>query len=126
MKINQINEDEILKQAQIKFADKYIKLEQDHVFLKDYEVGTYTSEWLDHEFFVSTNYAYENILVNGNKTRYLVNAQTIWVSDRKDQVIFNPENHYYYVVEEGNEILFYILDEFQSILKKSIVKIADE
>ncbi|MEG0980469.1 MAG: hypothetical protein RSE52_01745 [Erysipelotrichaceae bacterium] len=125
MKINGIDEEAILIQAQKIFKDSFIKIEEDHVFLKDVEKGCYQSDWLDHKFYVNTNYAYEDVLVKDNQTRYLVNAQTIWVKDNPFDIIYDIENHYYFVIEDETGIQFLEPNDYYERVKKSLKQIKE-
>ncbi|MEG0264974.1 MAG: hypothetical protein RSC93_06620 [Erysipelotrichaceae bacterium] len=125
MKINGIKEEDIIKQAKIVFKDCFIKVDEDHIFLKDVEKGCYESDWLDHKFYVNTSYAYEDVLVNKNQTRYLINCQSVWVKENEFDLIYNPDNNYYYVIEDEKGIQFMKPNDYFIRMKQSIKKIED-
>ena len=124
MKLSGLSDELVKAAAEKRFGEQhYFKLCEDHVFLKHTEEGTYQSDWLDHEFFVSTNYAYENILVNGNKTRYLVKTTGVWIMKNPYDIIYDPQDRYYYAYEEENEIKFENSQNFFEKLEESVKKI---
>lgn len=106
MKLMKFEDDELRRAAQLVFQDKYIAIECSDIFLKGASAGKYKAEWLNREFYVSTEYAYEDILVNGNPTRYKISISCILVKDNAYQVVFDSQDMYYVAYQENNEIKF--------------------
>lgn len=115
MLIKQFNEEQLKKTAQLTFPRYYIHLDQSDIYLKGKQAGRYKAAWLDHEFYVSTEYAYEDILVNNNKTRYKVHMPCILLKTNPYEVIYDSQDRYYGVYEEDGEIKF---EKYVELIKK--------
>lgn len=120
MKIKDINEEEIKIAAQKTFSTSYIKVDTTDLFLQNVEDGAYTADFLDNEFYVSTQYAYEDILVNGNKTRYKIHIYTIELLQDAYCVNYTWDQKYYAVYEMDNEIQFMEYSKFLSFVRERI------
>ena len=70
MQITNLKTEEILEYAQKQFPNMYISLDETDFYLPSIESGEICVEGIDHPVYVSTHYAYEDHLVNGNLTRY--------------------------------------------------------
>lgn len=106
MLIKQLEEDNIKKAAQAVFPNAYIQVEESDIYLKGKIAGRYRAPWLDHEFYVSTEYAYEDILINGNQTRYKVHMPCILVKQSQYDVIYDSRDIFFVAYEEDGEIKF--------------------
>lgn len=92
--------------AQLAFPNQYIEIMESDIYLKDTIAGRYAAPWLDHEFYVSTDYAYEDKMVNGNQTRYKVGMQCILVKPSRYEVVYDTKDSYFAVYEEDGNIKF--------------------
>ena len=106
MEIVYLTDTEIIEAAQQVFPDAYIAIEESDIYLRDTRAGRYRASWLDHEFYVSTDYAYEDQLVNGNKTRYKVHMPCVLIKKDKYDIVYDSKDKYYAVYKEDNEIKF--------------------
>lgn len=106
MQLKKFEEQELLEAAQKAFPDSYIKIEDSDIFLKNTTAGRYKAPWLDREFYISTEYVYEDILVNGNKTRYKVSMSCILLKKDRYDVVYDSSDVYYTAYEEADEIKF--------------------
>lgn len=122
MNLKNLDEEQIKAAAAAAFPDYVIRVDTTDVFLQNVEDGTYISDFLESEFYVSTQYAYEDILVNGNKTRYKIHMNTIELLDDAYSVNYNWNDRYYAVYEIENKIHFMKYTEFLSFIKSSLQK----
>lgn len=106
MEFVKLEETEIKEAAQKAFPGFYIEVEHSDIYLRDTRAGRYRAPWLDREFYVSTDYAYEDILVNGNKTRYKVQMPCILLKKDKYDIIYDSKDKYFSVYKENDEIKF--------------------
>lgn len=106
MMIKKIANEVIMEAAQQAFPDYYIQLEQSDIFLKGKTAGRYRASWIEQEFFVSTEYAYEDIMVNGNKTRYKIHMPCILLKKNRYDVIYDSKDAYYVAYEDQGQVKF--------------------
>jgi len=116
MQIKAFEESALLEAARKAFPHHHIQITQSDIFLKGKQAGRYRADWLDHEFYVSTEYAYEDRLVNGNKTRYKVSMPCIFVKNDPFEVLYDIQTCYYAVYEENGEIQFMLYTEMNQEL----------
>ena len=83
LQITGLEEQDVVQAAAVKFPGKYIEMGESDLYLPDIEKGSLTIEGIDHPVFASTHYAYEDKLVNGNKTRYKIPLTTVLVKKDK-------------------------------------------
>lgn len=122
IKLRNLDEESIVTAAKQKFKGYLFEYDIADLFLKDYEDGEYIADIFDAPFYVSTQYAYEDLLVNGNKTRYKIHISTILLKKEKYEVVYRYDDRYYVVYEEDGEIKFMKYSEFQNFIKPYIHK----
>ena len=120
MIIKPLEEERLLAAAHIAFPNSYIQIESSDIYLKNQIAGRYHAPWLDHDFYVSTEYAYEDRVVNGNKTRYKVAMPCILVKADQYDVIYDSSNCYYVAYEEEGEIKFRLYVDLIQELPKTM------
>lgn len=106
--------------AQTAFPDFYIQVDESDIYLRNTTAGRYKADWLDREFYISTEYVYEDILVNGNKTRYKVAMSCVLLKKDRYDVIYDAKDAYYVAYEEDGEIKFMKYIDILEILPKQI------
>lgn len=121
MRLTGLNAQDVLASAKQMFPGKYIELTTCDLFLADIEADEIQIEGIDHPLYVSTHYAYENRIVNGNPTRYKVELTAIYVKDNRYDVIYDSTQSYYIAYEEQG-IQFVRYDKLQDYLKPYIKK----
>ena len=110
LQITGLEEQDVIQAAAVKFPGKYIEMGESDLYLPDIEKGSLTIEGIDHPVFASTHYAYEDKLVNGNKTRYKIPLTTVLVKKGK----------YYVAYKEEEKIHFVPYEDFYELLKPLI------
>lgn len=106
MQIKAFDSQQLIAAAQAQFPDYEIELQESDVFLKGKQAGRYRADWLDHEFYISTEYAYEDRLVNGNPTRYKIAMPCILLKKNRYEIVYDISDRYYVAYEEHGEIQF--------------------
>lgn len=89
MQITNLKTEEILEYAQKQFPNMYISLDETDFYLPSIESGEICVEGIDHPVYVSTHYAYEDHLVNGNQTRYKIPISIFYVKKDAYDVIYD-------------------------------------
>ena len=120
MRIKTFDEIELLACAKKEFPDTYVEIVSVDIFLKVIQPGQYQAPWLEHTFFVSTQYAYEDVEVNGNHTRCKIAMQCILVKPDRYTILYDTKDVFYAVVEEQEEIQFKKYREFIEDLPKTV------
>ena len=115
LQITGLEEQDVVQAAAVKFPGKNIEFS-----LPDIEKGSLTIEGIDHPVFASTHYAYEDKLVNGNKTRYKIPLTTVLVKKDKYEVIYDSYGKYYVAYKEEEKIHFVPYEDFYELLKPLI------
>lgn len=106
MKFVKLSDEQIYQAAKQTFPDSYIKIEYTDIYLRDTKSGRYRADWIDQEFYVSTDYAYEDILVKENKTRYKIAIPCILVKKDQYQVVYSSRDVFYAVFMINDQIQF--------------------
>lgn len=106
MLLKKFDEEMLKEAAQRAFPDFYIQIEYSDIYLRNTTAGRYTAPWLKQEFYISTEYVYEDVLVNGNKTRYKVSMSCILLKKDRYDVVYDSSDVYYAAYEEDGEIRF--------------------
>lgn len=106
MLLKKFDEEKLKEAAQRTFPDFYIQVEYSDIYLRNTTAGRYTAPWLEQEFYISTEYVYEDVLVNGNKTRYKISMSCVLLKKDRYDVIYDSSDAYYAAYEEDGEICF--------------------
>lgn len=117
MKITNLDKEKVEKEAKEAFQGKYVEMDTTDLFLADMESGTLRLDGMDHAIYVSTHYAYEDHLVNNNKTRYKIPLTLVLLKNDPYDVIYDSKGCCYVAYEEENHIHFVLYEEFQDFLK---------
>lgn len=106
MQIKMLSDEQLLHAAQKRFVGKAIVLEPSDIYLKGKQTGRYHVDWLDHDVYISTEYAYEDRIINGNKTRYKVQVPCVLIKEHFHDIIYDSRDIYYAAYMENDEICF--------------------
>lgn len=120
IKLQPLDEAKILAAAKEKFPNADNHLDQCDLFMKDVSDGTYTCNFLDHPIYISTQYAYEDILVNENQTRYKLHVSTLELKKAPYSVNYSWNDCYYAIYEEDDQIQFMKYPLFLDFIKNQI------
>ena len=106
MRITALSDEQVLAAAQKQFPDKAILSEPSDIYLKGKKTGRYRVDWLDHDVYISTEYAYEDRSINGNKTRYQVSVPCVLVKKHPHDIVYDSRDIYFAAYTENDEICF--------------------
>lgn len=120
MLLKTFDEDILREAAQKAFANSYIQIEYSDIYLRNTTAGRYLAPWLDREFYISTEYVYEDKLVNGNKTRYKVAMACVLIKKDRYDIIYDSKDVYYAAYEEAGEIKFMKYVDILAVLGEQI------
>ncbi len=120
MQIKAFDPQQLKTAAQAQFPDYEIDIQESDVFLKGKQAGRYRADWLDHEFYISTEYAYEDRLVNGNPTRYKIAMPCILLKKDRYEIVYDISDRYYAAYEENGTIQFLPYQKMLETLIKQI------
>lgn len=120
IKLQNLDEERIKSEAAIQFPDCKMRLDKADLYMKEIEDGTYISSFHDSKFHVSTQYAYEDIPVHGNMTRYKMYIYTIELLVDAYSVNYVWQDCYYVAFENNGDIQFMKYAEFLEFIKGEI------
>lgn len=125
MQITNLKKEEILEYAQKQFPDMHIWLDQTDFYLPSIESGEVCVEGIDHSVYVSTHYAYEDHLVNGNQTRYKIPISIFYVKKDEYDVVYDGRECCYVAYKEDGCMQHVLYKEFLDMIPTfvNIVKI---
>ena len=120
VKLKDLHMEDIEKAAKQNWPDFFIRVDTADLFLEGIADGCYTADFIDGEFYVSTQYAYENILVNGNKTSYKISVYTVERLKDASHINYRWDDCFYAVYEDENGIQFMEYPEFLKVVKERV------
>ena len=120
MQLKDLDKEEVQTVLQQQYPDKYVEVGEADLYLNDIEKGVMTIDCFDHPVYASTHYAYEDRLVNGNKTRYKISLTTAMLKKDKYEVIYDSYGKYFVVYKEEGEIRMVPYEDFYDMLKPMI------
>ncbi len=123
MNFYKLDKHAVLEAAKETFPTMYIEQDEMDFYLPDIERGEIIVEPLTIHFYISTNYAYEDRIVNGNKTRYKVPLSIIYTKHDKYEIIYDSREVCYVAYEEDHQMKFCLYTEFYEKIKKQIKKV---
>lgn len=120
--INFINLDnnKILEAAKQQFPKFYIEQDVTDFYLPDVEKGEIRIASIPHTIYVSTHYAYEDRMINGNKTRYKMQLSIIYTTKDAYEVVYDSRDICYVAYEEDDEIYFILYEDFYDKIRVQI------
>ena len=120
MTFYQLDEEKVVEAAKAHFASQYPVLDHADFYLPDIETGKIMVDGVEHPFYVSTHYAYEDRVVKGNDTRYKVPLCLLYVKDDPYQIIYDSKDCCYVAYQQEDEIRFVLYVDFYDFVKKQI------
>lgn len=125
MKLGEFEKQEVLECAMQHFPDHYIEYIQTDLYLRGLESGFYESELYEDKMYVSTEYAYHCVPVQGNMTNVKVVITCVLVKKDKYEIIYDSLNHYYAVMKENEGFIFIRYDDFLKQVTLKMKKIEE-
>lgn len=123
MKIQHLDKDQVLQAARKQFPDYEISVDLTDFFTYDLEEGHYKASFLNQDMFVSTGYAYEDVVVNGNDTRYKIQLTTIMLLKNAYEILYQTKGRYYVAYEEDGIISFQLYEDFFPFVRDQIERV---
>lgn len=123
MQITNLDKEQVLACAQAAFPNSYIELDTADFYIPSIEQGKIQVEGVDHPYYVSTHYAYEDRLVNGNQTRYKVALTVFFVKNDPFEVLYDSTDKYYVAFIQNDTVSFLTYDAFHAHMLHSIKKL---
>lgn len=120
MQITGLNQEEVRAAAQVAHKNSYIAMDSCDLFLSDIEQGEIRIAGMDYPIFVSTHYAYEDKLINGNQTRFKVSLTAFFVKKHKHEIIYDSYGKFYVAVKEDSAIKLIAYEDIHDFLKDKI------
>lgn len=120
MQIIGLDKEEVAQAAAQAYPQKYVELQEADLYLRDIEKGTLHIDGISFPVYASTHYAYEDRLVNGNKTRYKIALTAIIIKQDPYEVIYDSYGKYFIAYKEADEIRFVPYEDFWDIIKDRI------
>ncbi len=124
MKIQYLDKEQVLQAARKQFPGYEINVDLTDFFTYDLEEGRYKASFLQQDMFVSTGYAYEDVDVNGNDTRYKIQVTTVMLLKNAYEILYQTKGRYYVAYEEEGIIAFQPYEEFFIFVRDQIEKVA--
>lgn len=124
MRLFELDVEALKQQASEKFANKYIEIVNSDWYIDDLYEGQISLAGLNETLYVSTNYVYHDVDVNGNKTRYKMPLTCILVKNHAYEVIYNYDDAYYVAYEDEGKISFILYRDFIDFIKAYYHQIA--
>ena len=90
------------------------------LYLPDIEKGEMQIMSVTYPVYVSTHYAYEDKMVNGNKTRYKIPLSIIYTKQDAYEIIYDSRDICYVAYEQENAIQFVLYEDFYDFIKDQI------
>lgn len=125
MQITNLDKEQVLNCIQAAFPNSYIELDTADFYIPSIEQGKIQVEGVDHPYYVSTHYAYEDRLVNGNQTRYKVALTVFFVKDDPFEVLYDTNDKYYVAFIKNDMVSFLSYDAFH-VYMLDCIKILDD
>ena len=101
-----LDKEKILTAAKQQFPHAYIEQDDVDFYLPDIEKGEMQIMSVTYPVYVSTHYAYEDKMVNGNKTRYKIPLSIIYTKQDAYEIIYDSRDICYVAYEQENAIQF--------------------
>ncbi len=120
-----LDKEKVKSAAKEFFQNYYIEIGETDLYLPDIAYGKIMVEGREEPIYASTNYAYEDRVINGNKTRYKIPLTTILLKKDKYEVIYDSYGKYYVAYVEDETIKFVRYEDFYDTLKPEL-KIIEE
>lgn len=114
-----LDKEEVLQAAKAAFPDKYIDVDRTNFYVRDISSGTIHIDGVEEPLYVSTNYVYEDHIINGNNTRFKSQLTTVTLKKDAYDVIYDSYGVYYVAYKEDT-IQFVRYEDFYDRIKENI------
>lgn len=119
MQFLNLNEEEVLAAAKQAYPQNYIEYDHTDFYVRDIAKGTIHIDDVDYPLFVSTNYVYEDHVINGNDTRFKSKLSVITLKKDAYDVVYDSFGKYFVAYKEDT-IKFVPYEDFYDMLKDHI------
>lgn len=119
MQFLNLNEEEVLAAAKLVYPQNYIEYDHTDFYVRDIAKGTIHIDDVDFPLFVSTNYVYEDHVINGNDTRFKSKLSVITLKKDAYDVVYDSFGKYFVAYKEDT-IKFIPYEDFYDMLKEHI------
>ncbi len=125
MKIGEFEEEAVLISARQHFPDQVPVYVKSDLYLHGVESGAYKSDLYDDTIYVSTEYGYHHVMVQGNLTSVKIGIACILLKDEEYQVIYDSKDRYYVAVAEKDGYQFIEYDAFLKQVVATLKKLTE-
>ena len=119
MQFLNLNEEELLAAAKQAYPQNYIEYDHTDFYVRDIAKGTIHIDDVDYPLYVSTNYVYEDHVINGNDTRFKSKLSVITLKKDAYDVVYDSFGKYFVAYKEDT-IKFVPYEDFYDMLKDHI------
>lgn len=126
MQILNLDKEEVRQAAQAAYLHNYIAMEECDLYLEGIVKGRIKIDGVDHPMYVSTNYVYEDRVVNGNKTRFKVTLTCFYVKKDKYEVVYDSYGTYFVAYKENDNMKFIPYEDLYDLVKGHIHVLDEE
>ncbi|WP_416326059.1 hypothetical protein [[Eubacterium] hominis] len=119
MKFLNLDKEAVKEAALHSFPKKYVEVDEADFFVRDIYSGDITIDGVEQPLYVSTNYVYEDHLINGNDTRFKTKLTTITVKKDAYDIVYDSFGSYYVACQE-QDIQFIPYEDFYDLIKERI------
>ncbi|MCH4284882.1 MULTISPECIES: hypothetical protein [Bacillota] len=119
MQFLNLNEEEVLAAAKQAYPQNYIEYDHTDFYVRDIAKGTIHIDDVDYPLYVSTNYVYEDHVINGNDTRFKSKLSVITLKKDAYDVVYDSFGKYFVAYKEDT-IKFVPYEDFYDMLKDHI------
>lgn len=114
-----LDKEEVLQAAKAAFPENYIDVDMTNFYVRDISSGTIHIDGIEEPLYVSTNYVYEDHIINGNNTRFKSQLTTVILKKDAYDVIYDSYGVYYIAYKEDT-IQFVRYEDFYDMIKDKI------
>lgn len=119
MQFLNLNEEEVVEAARSAYPQNYIEYDHTDFYVRDIAKGTIHIDDVDTPLFVSTNYVYEDHVINGNDTRFKSKLSVITLKKDAYDVVYDSFGKYFVAYKEDT-IKFIPYEDFYDMIKAKI------
>lgn len=119
MQFLNLNEEEVLEAAKQAYPQNYIEYDHTDFYVRDIAKGTIHIDDVDFPLYVSTNYVYEDHVINGNDTRFKSKLSVITLKKDAYDVVYDSFGKYFVTYKEDT-VKFIPYEDFYDMIKDRI------
>ena len=105
MQFLNLNEEEVLAAAKQAYPQNYIEYDHTDFYVRDIAKGTIHIDDVDYPLYVSTNYVYEDHVINGNDTRFKSKLSVITLKKDAYDVVYDSFGKYFVAYKDFYDML---------------------